>query len=194
MSAGAPARAVTGTRWGDRAVRLAGWRPGMIGDPVVSERYALLRRHSHPGARTLDAGCGSGWFALYLASRGNKVTGISFDPAANAAARRRAEILGHDQLKFIDGDLADLSQLAEGLDPFDEIVCFETIEHIHDDGALINGLAKLLRPGGRMFLTTPSDDHRELALDRAAAEAVGGHVRFGYSFSRLGELCAAAGL
>lgn len=184
-----------GSRLGDALVRTAGWRPGMIADPVVGDRFRWLRRRARRNVRTLDAGCGSGWFALYLASLGNEVVGISFDPGANAAAERRAKIMGYDgNTRFVQGDLRELDRFGPDLGTFDEIICFETIEHIEDDGKLIRDLAARLKPGGRLFLTTPSDDHPELMLDRQAAGVEGGHVRFGYSHAQLAGLCEDAGL
>lgn len=183
-----------GSWMGDAVVRTLGWRPGMVADPVVGDRFRWLRDRIRPGVRTLDAGCGSGWFALYLASRGNDVTGISFDDRANAAAERRAAMMGYTKTRFVQGDLRELDQFGDGLGTFDEIVCFETIEHIDDDAKLIRDLAARLNPGGRLFLTTPSDDHPTLLLDEMAAQAEGGHVRFGYSLAQLRGLCEAAGL
>jgi SAM-dependent methyltransferase len=182
------------SRVGDALVRSFGWRPGMVGDPVVGDRFRWLKRRTRPGARTLDAGCGSGWFALYLASRGNEVVGVSFDALANDAAERRAALMGMTRTTFVQGDLRELDKFGDALGTFDEVVCFETIEHIQDDRKLVRDLAARLKPGGRLFLTTPSDDHPTLMLDRVAAEAEGGHVRFGYSLGELRAICEAAGL
>jgi SAM-dependent methyltransferase len=184
----------TGSWFGDAIVRTLGWFPGMLGDPVLFDRWRWLRRAGRRGVRTLDAGCGSGWFAIYMAGLGNDVTGISFDATANAAAERRANAAGATNTRFISADLRELDRFSEGLGKFDQIICFETIEHIRDDAKLVRDLAALLEPGGRLMLTTPSDDHPPLIGEKVSATEDGGHVRFGYSLADLRALCDGAGL
>jgi 2-polyprenyl-3-methyl-5-hydroxy-6-metoxy-1,4-benzoquinol methylase len=190
----APDPSKFGSSIGDIAARLFGWLPGMVIDPSVFTRWLWLRRRGRGGKRTLDAGCGSGWFALYMASRGNDVTGISFNEIANEAATRRAEARGVTGVRFIQGDLRELDTIGPPLGSFEQIMCFETIEHIQNDEKLVRDLAALLEPGGQLLLTTPSDDHPPLIGEEVSETEDGGHVRFGYSHARLRELCEGAGL
>lgn len=189
-----PHRINSGSWLGDVAARTLGWLPGMLGDPVVFDRWRWLRRAGRRGVRTLDAGCGSGWFAIYMSSLGNEVTGISFDEVANAAAERRAKMIGATTARFVLGDLRELDRFGEDLGMFDQIICFETIEHIRDDAKLVRDLAARLNPGGQLLLTTPSDDHPPLIGEEVSETEDGGHVKFGYSLDELRELMAAAGL
>jgi SAM-dependent methyltransferase len=183
-----------GTRFGDVIASTLGWLPGMLADPIVFQRWRWLHRTARRGARTLDAGCGAGWFAFYLASIGNEVLGVSFDPTAIAAAKRRADARGLTGTSFLQGDLRELDRFGESLGTFDLIICFETIEHIRDDAKLVRDLAARLNPGGRLMLTTPSDDHPALIGEELSETEDGGHVRFGYSLPELRALCEAAGL
>ena len=113
-----------------------------FGDPAVWNRYLWLK-HNLKGdnLRTLDAGCGSGAFALYAAKIGNKVLGISFEERNNVIAGERADILGLKNAKFITGDLNKLGEMRSELGLFDQIICFETIEHIMDDQKLVTNLS-----------------------------------------------------
>jgi SAM-dependent methyltransferase len=184
----------SGSRFGDALARALSWRPAMIAEPAVFDRWRWLRKHAGRGRRTLDAGCGSGWFALYLATLGNDVLGVSFNPVALAAAERRARALDETKVRFIEGDLRELEQFGPSLGTFEQIICFETIEHIMNDAKLVADLADRLEPGGRLLLTTPSDDHAPVIGETLSETEDGGHVRFGYSHARLRELCTAAGL
>jgi SAM-dependent methyltransferase len=180
----------------DLLIRVLGWRATMLhGDPCVVDRWVFARRHLRPReARTLDAGAGNGGFALLAASRGNTVLGLSFDDHDMRQARRRATLSGVNGVSFRVGDLRELEQFSEELGTFDQILCLEVIEHLNDDELLIRRLARLLRPGGRLLISTPSNDHRPLVGERISQTEDGGHVRWGYTAERVAELVESAGL
>jgi len=144
--------------------------------------------------RTLDAGCGSGAFTIYAAKMGNDSLGISFDEAKNRKAERRAKLLGVENARFLAADLRELDKLSDKLGKFDQIICFETIEHIKNDKKLLSDLAALLKSGGRLLLTTPSAKHKPLLGDRLSTEENGGHVRWGYTHEALRRLFEECGL
>ena len=183
-----------GSKRGDLLARVFGWRAGMALDGAAFDRWRWMRRLIRPGVRTLDAGCGSGWFALYLATRGCPTVGVSFNSAANDAARRRARALGIANVSIHDGDLRALDRFGPGLGTFDQAICFETIEHIRDDRKLIRDLASRLNEGGLLLLTTPSSAHRRLLGEELDPDEAGGHVRWGTSHIELEELMLAADL
>ncbi len=177
-------------------VRLIGWPATVLhGDPAVFDRWRWLRRHLQAGPlRTLDAGSGSGAFTMYAAKLGNEAVGISYDERCNRVARERARILGLRSIEFVDGDLRELERWSNELGTFDQIICFETIEHIRDDRKLVTDLAALLKPGGRLLLTTPHIDHRALVGDAELSEEEdGGHIRRGYGFDEMRLLLLAGG-
>ncbi|MBD0320348.1 MAG: class I SAM-dependent methyltransferase [Gemmatimonadetes bacterium] len=177
-------------------VKLLGWKATILhGDPAVVDRWKWLRRHLRGGAvDTFDAGCGSGAFTLYAASVGNRAVGMSFDEANQRKAEERARILGLPGARFVVGDLRALRDYPQALGPFDQVICCETIEHILDDGRLVADLAALLRPGGRLLLTTPYRHYRPLRGDRVSEVEDGGHVRWGYTHDELRALFAPHGL
>lgn len=177
-------------------IKIFGWRATLLWcDPCVSDRWKWIRRRLQPGPlRTLDAGCGSGTFTLYAAKIGNAAVGLSFDAANNDKARRRATVLGLRNVQFIDADLRRLDEIAEELGTFDQIICCETIEHIIDDRRLLANLSALLRPGGRLLLTTPSREHRRYVGEKLSEREDGGHVRWGYSHGEMRVLLEKSGL
>src|ERR1700689_5692767 len=123
----------------DTLLRAFGWSPLLIhGDPCVRDRWLWLRRHLRKGpARTFDAGCGNGGFAIYAARAGNEVVAASFSEREQQDARRRAEVVGGLGIDFRQLDLRELDEHSESLGDFDQIICFETIEHVIADAGLV---------------------------------------------------------
>ena len=178
-------------------VRLIGYKATVLhGDTAVFDRYTWLKKHLLPGpSRTLDAGCGSGAFTMYAAKIGNQATGISFDKRNNEIAAQRAKILNIHNIKFIDGDLRKLGEMSGTLGKFDQIICFETIEHILDDKKLIKDFSSLLKPDGRLLLTAPYKYSKHLYGDdkNLSTHEDGGHVRIGYTHKEMADLLEKSG-
>jgi SAM-dependent methyltransferase len=182
----------------DTMLRIFGWRFLLItGDPCVLDRWLWLRRQLRAGAmRTFDAGCGNGGFSIYAARIGNRVVAASFQASEQESARRRADLLGVGGIDFRVIDLRDLNDHHDALGTFDQIICLETIEHVSDDEGVVESLAAMLAPGGRILLSTPFDRHRPLYTEDPHPSPVedGSHVRYGYSQQRLREIAESAGL
>lgn len=182
----------------DALLRTLGWRSLLInGDPCVLDRWLWLRRHLRSGhARTFDAGCGNGAFAIYAARAGNEVLAASFSEREQEDARRRANALAVSGIEFRILDLREIEDHRAELGTFDQIICLETIEHVLDDQGLLSSLVALLRPGGQLLLSAPFDGHHPLYTEERHPSAVedGSHVRYGYSTTRLRQLAEQAGL
>jgi SAM-dependent methyltransferase len=182
----------------DPLLKVFGWRALLIhGDPCVLDRWLWLRRELREGpVRTFDAGCGNGAFSIYAALCGNDVVAASFSEREQSDARRRAELVGAGPIDFRLLDLRELAAHADSLGSYEQIICFETIEHLSDDEGLVRTLAGMLAPGGSLLLTTPYDAHRPLHTEELHPSAVedGAHVRYGYSQQRVREIVTGAGL
>jgi SAM-dependent methyltransferase len=178
----------------DALVRAFGWRAALMhGDPTSFDRWNWLRKHLRTGGgRTLDAGCGSGTFTLYAASVGNEALGISH--ADQAKAERRARICGLPNARFMQHDLRKLDELVGKIGPFDQIMCFECLEHIRDDRSVVQNLAAMLKPGGRIMITVPYKYYRHLIGDVLSETEDGGHVRWGYTHDEMSEILDTGGL
>jgi SAM-dependent methyltransferase len=182
----------------DTLVKAFGWRALLVhGDPCVLDRWLWLRRHLRPGdVRTFDAGCGNGAFSIYAALTGNHVVAASFSQREQDDARRRADLVGVNGVDFHLIDLRELASHMPSLGTFDQIICFETIEHVSDDQALLRSLAAMLAPGGSLLVTAPYAGHHPLYSEDRDPSPVedGSHVRYGYSLERLRTLSQGAGL
>lgn len=170
------------------------------GDTLVLDRWLWLKtrlpRVSTPKT-LLDAGCGSGAFTIGAARLGYRALGVSWDERNQNVARQRAKLCGVTNIDFQVLDVRNLHIRADWVGAFDVVVCTEVIEHILDDAKLLRDLANCLRPAGRLLLTTPSVKYSPISRsDDGPFSQIedGGHVRRGYSESRLRELCAASGL
>jgi 2-polyprenyl-3-methyl-5-hydroxy-6-metoxy-1,4-benzoquinol methylase len=182
----------------DVLLRIFGWRFLLVtGDPCVLDRWLWLRRHLSAGkSRTFDAGCGNGAFSIFASHIGNEVVAASFSANDQEHARARADILGVSGIDFQTIDLRELESHSDALGTFDQIICLETIEHVIDDEALLERLAAMLGPGGRILLSAPFDGHRPLYTEDPRPSPVedGSHVRYGYSQERLRGIAADVGL
>ena len=99
-----------------------------------------------PGARILDAGCGSGRNMIELARRGT-VTGLELSPTSVALARER------DCGEVVEGSLLDMP-FADG--SFDLAVSLDVIEHLEDDLGAMRELRRVVAPGGALLVTVPA--------------------------------------
>ena len=100
-----------------------------------------------PVGDALDLGCGDG--ALTTLVRAERVTGA--DVSGVALARARARAPGAELV-----ELEPDAPLPVGDSSFDLVLCAETIEHVRDVQLLLSEVRRVLRPGGRLALTTPA--------------------------------------
>ena len=97
-----------------------------------------------PGARVLDAPCGSGSLVVALRTAGYAAVGADIDPAARAPLGEAFQ-------------LADLSNPLPWPDGFfDAVLSVEGIEHLENRQAFLRELFRVLKHGGTLVLTTPN--------------------------------------
>lgn len=105
-----------------------------------------------PGLKVLDVGCAAGSFLGLFCPKGVSGLGVDLSKAQVDYANRK---YGSGSIRFEAGDVRRLD-----LEPasFDCIVMSEVIEHIEYAEALdvLKSLRRLLRPGGKLFVTTPN--------------------------------------
>lgn len=112
-----------------------------------------------PGT-ALDAGCGEGGDALWLASRGWRVRAVDLSETALDRGRERAAALGPEAAARIDWEQADLTRWSPPEGAFDLV----TSQYVHTTGSLRDLLARLataVAPGGTLLFVGhhPGDGH-----------------------------------
>lgn len=127
----------------------------------VRERQALA------GARVLDVGCGGGLLAEAMAGEGAQVVGIDLAQPLIEVARLHLLESGRE----VDYRCAAVEAVA-AQEPasFDAITCMEMLEHVPDPGSILAACAHLLKPGGRLFLSTVNRTPQSFALAIVGAE------------------------
>jgi 2-polyprenyl-3-methyl-5-hydroxy-6-metoxy-1,4-benzoquinol methylase len=113
-------------------------------DPVMLK---VVRRLAP--ARVLDLGCGNGVLAAKLAKFGYEVVGI--DPSHSGIEEARKL---YPSIDFRVGGVYD-DPASLDLGDFDVVVSEEVVEHLYFPDALISFSDKVLRPGGKLVLSTP---------------------------------------
>src|SRR5918992_747895 len=120
-------------------------------DPIDTPWHTMAIPQLPPldGLRVLEIGCGRGGFSHYLASKGADLVAADFSPAAVDIAGRRLEPYG-----AAEPVVADVQALPFERDSFDLVVSLDTIEHVTYPTRAVAELVRVLRPGGRLVLTT----------------------------------------
>ncbi|MEP7060425.1 MAG: methyltransferase domain-containing protein [Actinomycetota bacterium] len=107
-----------------------------------------------PG-RVLDAGGGSGAFAIPLAERGYEVTLLEPSKGMLEVARERVSASDVD-LAVVEGSLDDRPPLASA--PFDAVCCHAVLLYLDDPGAALSALRTNSRPGAVLSLLEKNRD------------------------------------
>jgi SAM-dependent methyltransferase len=130
----------------------AGQPPWEIGRP----QKAFLDVADRIAGSVLDAGCGTGENVLYFASRGQKVTGIDFLAEPINRAKQKSAERGVTATFLVMDALA----LKELPDVFDSAIDSGLFHVFSDDDRrrYVEGLASVLKPGGKLFLLCFSDE------------------------------------
>lgn len=147
--------------------------------------YSLLYSGHRIRGKTLDIGSAKSVFPYYLGAKGYDVTTIDV-----ADESYRSEIGKKFGVKSIFGDLREFNPELEG--KFDLITNLSVIEHIDEDTKAIQNLARYLKPGGVMVISTDfydeyieyPDANRKIVLDRPAGSHTDSRVYTPETFTK----------
>ena len=122
---------------------------GISSDPIYNMLLSLYDKQQRP-LPVLDIGAGSGYLLRRLLALGidaDQLTGIDLMPRPDGL---------DEAVTWYQADLNDSLPLGSGL--FQAVMCSEVIEHLENPRGLMREIARLLMPGGRLFLTTPNQE------------------------------------
>ena len=143
----------------------------------------IAQRTALAGRRVLDVGCGGGLLAETLARAGARVTAIDLAPAMIEVARLHAA----ESALAVDYRLIAAEEVAAA-EPaaFDVVTCMEMLEHVPDPAAMTATLARALRPGGALFVSTINRNLKSFLLAIVGAEYLLGLIPRGtHEYERL---------
>ncbi|MCE1181866.1 MAG: bifunctional 2-polyprenyl-6-hydroxyphenol methylase/3-demethylubiquinol 3-O-methyltransferase UbiG [Rhodocyclales bacterium] len=121
------------------------------------------------GKRILDVGCGGGLLSEGMAVRGAEVTGIDLSEKPLGVARLHLLESGQK----VDYRLIAVEQLAEEMPAsFDVVTCLEMLEHVPNPSSVIAACARLVKPGGQVFLSTLNRNPKSYLFAVIGAEYV----------------------
>jgi len=112
----------------------------------LEETIVPFERYRSASNAWLDIGCGTGTLLQAAVNRGWGAVGTEVAPAAVAAVRAAG----------LDAVLGETNDLDLPEDHYDVVSLIEVIEHVHAPDAVLSGAARLVRPGGAVYLTTPN--------------------------------------
>ena len=146
-----------------------------IGRPFATDLVteAALR----PGERVLDVACGTGVVARLAAERvgaTGTVAGLDVNPGMLAVARSMAAEAGA-AVKWYE---TSAESIPLPVDAFDVVFCQLGLQFIADKSAALREMRRVLIPGGRALVTTPTPNPFFDVLDNALSRHVGDQARF----------------
>jgi len=156
--------------------------PAELDPPSFRRRLHFLLGEVRPEDRALDVGCGTGDFTAAMARAGADAIGVDVAEAALRRARSR-----HPGVEFrlvpLDGPLP----FEDG--SFELVWASEVIEHVADTARWLSEVRRVLAPGGRLLVTTPSHGRLRVAVGGVErfSEPLGDHLHL-YTKRSLGSL------
>ncbi|MEM1401022.1 MAG: bifunctional 2-polyprenyl-6-hydroxyphenol methylase/3-demethylubiquinol 3-O-methyltransferase UbiG [Pseudomonadota bacterium] len=142
-------------------------RDAITGSDLASPSASVARPLD--GLRIADIGCGGGLLSEPLARMGATVFGADASQAAIAVARHHAAGQG---LEIDYRETTAEALAAEQAGGFDVVTALEIVEHVADVDQFMAALATLLRPGGRLFLSTLNRTQKSFAVAIIGAEYI----------------------
>jgi 2-polyprenyl-3-methyl-5-hydroxy-6-metoxy-1,4-benzoquinol methylase len=139
--------------WNERA---PSWDAMSEENAVAPDRPADLERTADAlrltsGSRLLDAGCGSGQYAIAFAERGYRVTAVDLASEMIARARAHANEHGVD----VEWRVGEVAQIADADATYDAIHARVVLQFVPDVVEALNEFRRVLEPGGRLYASVP---------------------------------------
>lgn len=120
------------------------------------------------GKRIVDVGCGGGILSEAMARKGAQVLGIDLAERSLKVAQLHAMEAGIDNVHYREVAAEALADEQPG--QFDIVTCMEMVEHVPDPAAIVAACAKLVKPGGWVFLSTLNRNPKSFLFAIVGAE------------------------
>ena len=121
--------------------------------------------------RVLEVGCGGGILTQSLAELGAVTTGIDVAPGPLTVAQMHAiETKMDEKIRYMETTAESFAEVEPG--SFDVVAALEMLEHVPDYRSTVYALAKLTRPGGKVFLSTINRNSKAYLMAVLGAEYV----------------------
>ena len=140
---------------GDQRVavgRREGARASVVWDVLRGVLTARAAGTGRDRLDVIDAGGGTGGFAVPLAALGHSVTVVDPSPDSLAAAQRRAAE-AEVRISAVQGDAAGLDSVV-GESAADLVICHSVLEYVDSPADALAAIARVLRPGGTVSMLT----------------------------------------
>lgn len=125
---------------------------------LVRLHQSILEEVTTDMSIVLDVGCGGGWVSKELVPKGKKV--ISMDISSYNPINAVKELKNSNHA----GLTADVYHLPIKENSIDCIIASEILEHVANPNTFISHLLKVLKPSGKLIITTPYDEKIEYNL------------------------------
>jgi len=119
--------------------------------------------------RVLDVGCGGGILSEAMAQRGANVKGIDMGEGPLGVAQLHALESGLE-IEYQQITVEELAEQEAG--SYDVVTCLEMLEHVPSPASVIAACEKLLKPGGKLFLSTINRNPKAYLFAIVGAEHV----------------------
>ena len=139
---------------------------------INSPRLKYIDDHAAvAGLRVLEVGCGGGILTQSLAELGAVTTGIDVAPGPLTVAQLHAiETQMGEKIRYIETTAESFAEVEP--ESFDVVAALEMLEHVPDYRSTVYALAKLTRPGGKVFLSTINRSSKAYLMAVLGAEYV----------------------
>ena len=150
----------------------------------------IMERIDIAGEEILDVGCGGGILSESMAKQGASVTGIDIAEKALSVAKLHL----HESGCTVDYQLATAESWAQEHSSSAAVVtCMEMLEHVPEPESVVAACAKILVPGGHLFLSTLNRNPVSFAVAILGGEHIAGVIPKGTHqydrFIKPSELC-----